>query len=173
MVLLLIVFVTDKSFSGCFYGFLIYTLRDTLMSVLYFYHILYVLSETPDAVDSYTQGIMLMRCLSLSHNAPQKQHIMSAVYRFMLSSLLCLFCITIMNGFFSHLLVLFSLFMDIKWSCIGVSQSSEVLLVTIHYTHHKVASSVPGRHQAGRGTRVLSRTGRRVIGLQWLNEISS
>lgn len=40
-----------------------------------------------------------MRCLSLSHNAPQK-HIMSAVYRFMLSSLLCLFCITIMNGVF-------------------------------------------------------------------------
>lgn len=77
---------------------------------------------------------------------------------------------------------LFSQFTYIKWSVRSVLRCLIVQKFNSSgdSTHHKVASWVPGMcrqlaygAQAGRGTRVSSCTGRGVIGLQLLNEISS
>lgn len=127
-----------------------HTLRDTFMSSLYLCHILYVLSETPDAVHSYTEGIMLI-CAPWVHCK---------------------------HKWWSY----FLFFTDITRSIRSVSVCLRVQEFSSSgdCAHHKVVQ-FSSRHvppfaytaQAGRRTRVSSRAGRHVIGLQLLNEISS
>ncbi len=109
-----------------------------------------------------------MRCLSLSHNAPQKQHFICAPWVYYNHKLWFVFPSPVCRIFF---------FKDIKWpirsvsGCLGVQFFwwLHTTRLIVHGMCHRLAYAA----QAGRRTRVSSHTGRHVIGLQLLNEIST